>query len=163
MDSTEFSPDCERVARQLADLREGRLEATQAEALRAHIDSCAQCSADATWDEQFPNLLRAASPAGPVNSIEERVRRRLRQRVIWRSGWRAAAAVVLAAGLFIWQVGPRFAHVNRSRPDSWLPAVAVNDLTESPVLFAAPPVASLDLLARQQAGVVAVIQELEQE
>lgn len=163
MDYSEFSLNCDWAAQQLAELREDRLDAAQAAALRYHLDSCAQCSADATWDEHFAEMLRAANPVEPQSKALERVRRRLRRRIVWRSAMSVAAAALLAAGLLVWRTETQFARNNRLHPNSSTAVVAANDLPESPVLFAAPPVDSLDLLARQQAGVVAVIQELDQE
>ena len=55
------------------------------------------------------------------------------------------------------------AHALVGASDSTQVAANASDVPESPVLFAAPPVDSFDLIARQQAGFVSVLQELERE
>jgi hypothetical protein len=97
---------------------------------------------EAAWDEWLTRALQSA-PAAPVPpTLAGRVRRRLWRRRTVRYG--AAAAFLIAAGLF-WAGWGRLP--NRPEPQ---PAVA--DLPGSDVLFAAPPVDGLDVLARQQSA-----------
>jgi hypothetical protein len=122
--------------------------------LRAHLTACPLCRQEAAWDERLSRRLRAA-PAPPVPSgIASLVRRRLWRRRLMRVG--AAAAVFLAAGL-LWSRWPRL-------PDPELvenpPAVA--DIPGSSVLFAAPPVDGLDVLARQQSAYLSALGQAEE-
>jgi anti-sigma factor RsiW len=162
MNSSEPSLTCEQTSWQLFDLRDGCLSAEETAALMAHLEACPGCREERAWDDRLRGLLRELPL--PRTSLGEAVRRRVRQRRRWRVGAGAAAAALLAAGLVAWQTWPRTPPESVAvRPNPPPPPRAANDLPESPVLFAAPPVDSLDLLARQQAVTVAALRQLEKE
>ena len=54
---------CERVCDLLPDWVEGRLEADEAAAIRTHVESCAECAAEA-------EVVRLIATAGPVSAPE---------------------------------------------------------------------------------------------
>lgn len=159
MDILEPCSPCDWASWQLCELRAGCLDATAAEALRSHLESCLRCREEQAWDDRLCNLLRDLPLPSPRGGIVEKVGHRLRRRREWRAG--AAAAAVLLAGIFSWQLWSMKIRDSATLHSKSLPAADVNDLPGSPVLFAAPPVESLDLLARQQAGYVAVLRQLE--
>jgi ferric-dicitrate binding protein FerR (iron transport regulator) len=164
MNSLEPGSACEEASQQLFDLRDGLLNAAEAEALRAHLKDCPRCREDQVWDDRLRDLLHNVPLPTPRDGLGEQVQRRLRQRRWWRAGVGVAAAALLAAGLVTWQNWPRVLQEPVAVRPGNLPATpGVNDLSESAALFAAPPIDSLDLLARQQAGYVAVLQQLEKE
>jgi hypothetical protein len=101
-------------------------------------------------------------PPVPV-SLKWRVRGMLRRRrVLRRLAVGTAAAVLLAAGVLAWHLlsGPSAGPVPVA-PRGSSPAAWVEELEESAVLVAAPPVDGLDVLARQQAAFVTLLQQLE--
>src|SRR5262245_2324052 len=115
---------------------------------QAHLAECALCREHVAWDERLTRQLRAA-PVSPVPSgIAARVRRRLWQRRLLRR--RVAAAVVLLSIGLLWSRWPRpSVHPNRVAVEN-PPASVPIDVPGSNVLFAAPPVDSLDVLTQQQ-------------
>jgi hypothetical protein len=165
MNSFEPSSPCDRTSRQLFDLRDGFLDAAEAEALRSHLEACPRCREDDAWDDRLRRLLRESSLPTPRGRLGEQVRHHLRwRRRLWCTGAGAAAAALLAVGFAAWQNWPRAPRESVIvRPEVSPAARGVNDLPESAVLFAGPPVDSLDLLARQQDGYVAVLQQLDKE
>ncbi|HXG10017.1 MAG TPA: zf-HC2 domain-containing protein [Gemmataceae bacterium] len=164
MNSFEPTSPCERASRQLPDLRDGLLDAVQAEALRAHLEACPYCREDQAWDDRLRDLLHELPLPAPRGRFGEQVRRRLRRRWWWRAGGSVAAAALLAVGLVSWQNWPRRPQEPvADHPGNPPVARRGDELPDSAVLFAAPPVDSLDLLARQQAGYVAVLEQLGKE
>jgi Putative zinc-finger len=163
MNSPESDHSCERASRQLFDLRDGSLDGEETAALRAHLETCPRCREDLAWDDRLRDLIRDLPL--PRASLGEQVRRRIRRRRLWQAGAGVAAAALLAAGFVAWQNWPRASQESVViRPDiPPRPAGGTNELPESPILFAAPPVDSLDLLSRQQAGYVTVLRQLEKE
>lgn len=163
MNSFDPMSDCEWASGQLFDLREDALGAAETQALRAHLETCPHCRRDVVFDDRLRALFQRSNPLTPPNGFEQRVWHRLRRRQVVRSVAGVTSAALVAAGLMFWQgwLGAPAPPVSVGDPPPG--SVAAGDLPESPVLFAAPPVDSLDLLARQQAGFVSVLQELEQE
>jgi hypothetical protein len=111
-------------------------------------------------DERLSALFRADSfsvmPAGLDGRIRRRIRSHRRRRVVL--GGACAAAVLL--GLVLWQ-WPRPNGVSENNP-----AVALGAperLPEVRELFAGPPVATLDVLARQHDAYLALLEQLQKE
>jgi hypothetical protein len=100
--------DC-RTARLLLDIARpqlAELDATEAEALKAHLSGCLECEFLSQADEQIAKTMRSVPvPDGLRERLVDRVtaeRRRLRRRWAIRTGVQAvavAAAVLLAVGL----------------------------------------------------------------
>lgn len=98
----------------LVDLVEGRLQASEAEALQAHITNCAECTANVAWLRRVMGLMAAdhlvdaphqavARAQGLYRAPQARPLARLT--MLWRGlgapQWRRAGAVVLTALLLM--------------------------------------------------------------
>jgi predicted anti-sigma-YlaC factor YlaD len=89
---------CESVRDSIPDLAGGRLDGETASEVRAHLDRCDDCRAEA----ELVSLLYAGRPQVPaqlVQNIEGHVR--FRRRAVVRPWWGVAAAAVAAVALGI--------------------------------------------------------------
>jgi len=162
MDCSKPQGDCEWVALQLSELRDGSLAPSQEAVLRSHLASCASCREEAACEDHLAALLHAA-PLPTSHSVSaEAVWQRVQRRRWLRNSTAVAAAGLLLAAILVWQHGhPSFQAPGGSEPARQLVADGPGDVLEAPVLFAAPPVDSLELIARQQAGLMSVLHEME--
>src|SRR5262245_32528599 len=130
--------ECETIAGQLFELRDGSLDAATESAVRAHLARCAACRAALDFDTRLSVALRTddtPSPAGWVTHVRRRLRRRRR---ITALGYATAAAVLVAGVLGVWRP---WASEQRVVAESNRPASAppVDDVDVA-ALFAPPPV-----------------------
>jgi ferric-dicitrate binding protein FerR (iron transport regulator) len=153
--------ECDTIAGQLFELRDGSLDAATEAAVRAHLARCAACRAAFEFDARLVNRLRAdnaPSPSGLATRVRGRLRRRRRIAVI---AYATAAAVLVAGVLGIWRpwAADEVAVVESHRPAPTPPA----DDIDVAALFEPPPVDSLDVLNRQQSGYVVVLNRMGKE
>lgn len=148
--------DCDMVLAQLFELRE--LDPAAAEAVKTHLAGCAGCRAAAAFDVRLSRLLGhddvAVEPAAVVAAVGHRLRRRRR---VAAAVYATAAAVLVAGALAVWRpwaADPQMVVESHRGP------AAGDDLA---ALFGPPPVDSLDVLARQQSGYVAVLHRMGEE
>ncbi len=122
-----------------------------------------------TREPDWDNHLRATFAAAPAPAtppgLSFRVQRQLhRRKLLLRGGASAAVAAVLALCILAWQswperpTRPEFAGARNAQP---VPVEA--ELPEAAYLRSAPPVDTLDLLARQQAAYRTLLDDMEKE
>jgi anti-sigma factor RsiW len=136
--------DCERSRDALLDEQRGRLTPELSQALRAHLQSCAECSLLKTQERALDALLqtRLPRPVAP-RALRERLvtqlmaaaptaQQRASVRLPWLGALSAAAAVLLAAVL-AWPLTSK-----QSAPQQSMWREAVNDHLR--VVYAAQPI-----------------------
>ncbi len=88
---------------QLDDYLDGDLDAAARRAFEAHLracDACRQSAAFAQHTEQLLATARPVAPAGLVERIDRRLRRERALQISQRCGLLAAAAVLIALGIW---------------------------------------------------------------
>jgi hypothetical protein len=114
-------------------------------------------------DERLRRALHSLAVPETPAGMESRVQSRLRNRRVQQAAGVTSIAAILLVGLFAWQpwggepVGPdpQQPQIFAQAPPREIPA---DDLA---VLFAPPPVDSLDVLARRDAVSIAAISRME--
>jgi predicted anti-sigma-YlaC factor YlaD len=94
------NPHCEPTREAIPDFIAGRLDAARAAVVRAHLDGCDECRAEA----ELVALLFTAKPSVPAGLAERieghvRVGRRARVRPWWGLAAAAVAAIALGIGV----------------------------------------------------------------
>ena len=103
------------------------------------------------WDRQLAAAVAADSMPTTPAGLALRVRHRLRRRRLFvRAAAGMSVAAVLIVGVLAWQFRPQ-------------PEQFAHDMPEPVVMRSGPPVDKLDVLARQQAAYLAVLNEMEKE
>ena len=154
--------DCLDMQELLFELRGGEFDAATADAVRAHVADCTRCRAVATFDRRLTDLLRIGAAEPPVG-LTARVKGRLhrRRRRVAAVAFASAAAILVAGVLSVWRPGsdPAWRSWNRITTASAPP----DDIADLAALFGAAAVDSLDVLAREQSGYVAMLNRLGKE
>src|SRR5689334_87605 len=99
----------------------------------------------------------------PTPRLESLVRRRLGRRRLAIRGGAVAAALVAVVWAVDWGRSRSPLEQVAQAPQSQSINDHANEMADLPVLFASPPVDSLDLLAHQQAACVTALAQMEQE
>jgi hypothetical protein len=164
MNSSDRSP-CEWASQQISELRDQGLDAAAAAILFDHLSECVRCREEADWDNRLGTVLCRMPLPAPSSALRQKVQRCLYWRRLRRVAFGAATAAMVGGVIVASQFGARLPRTSFFAPTGApLESAAGNDLIESRMLFAAPPVDRLELLARQEAGFVAVLREaLEEE
>ncbi len=99
MTTTTLSSGCEEFELRIEMRLQGALPPERAEALEAHLSTCAGCRTFAAEARRTQELLGGPGPAVPVGDLLERV-----HRVQSGDRWRLAAvgAGIIATGLLLW-------------------------------------------------------------
>jgi hypothetical protein len=93
----------------LASYVDGELEAEERRQVKAHLDSCAQCTEEVAVAKRAFKALSALeevpAPLGLATPAIERAKpqRRMVARLQWAAGTAAAAALVVAIGIILWR------------------------------------------------------------
>lgn len=139
---------CENVTDLLPDLAAGSLNATDAEALRAHLASCAECAAE--WS--LIAAMRMAPSASPelVASIAKAVASRPVARPMWGARQLALAATIAVAiiggGIAVDQMQRESARTVAAPLADSVPAVVAPATTSSEVTVEEPVLGSRSVL-----------------
>jgi anti-sigma factor RsiW len=159
----ELPPDCEWALKVLFEARCGQAAPETAERLRAHLEACPRCRQAQAWDERLSEALGKARLPPTPSGLEQRVRRWVgRRRTLRQASLATAAATLVAVGVLLWRLGsgvpPTPELVQRPAPRA-----VEDDLRDAVFLISSPPVDRLEVLGRQQAAYVRVLEQFERE